>query len=121
MFTSFFALIFIFAVNHTLIPVNMKPEPIIYQGTSRPAVIPNFVIKGPAVVTDTVVVSPDSTVIITIEPSRADSLEAGTVDSQSFTPDEFEEQKERAIDLWNRRREFLKQLNGKTDEPWNWT
>jgi len=120
--TTFFALIFMFAMNPSLLPNAFKPQsPIVYRGSSKPAVVPNFLIKGPAAVTDTVVVSPDSTCIITIEPTRADSLEAGSVDPQSFMPDEFEEQKQRAIDLWLERREFLNQLNGGTDEPWNWT
>ena len=54
-------------------------------------------------------------------PTRADSLEEGTVDPQSFTPEEFEQQKERAERIWYERREFIRQLNGFTDEPWNWT
>jgi hypothetical protein len=122
MLTTFFALIFMFAVNPALLPNAFKPQsPIVYRGSSKPAVVPNFLIKGPAAVTDTVVVSPDSTCIITIEPSRADSLEAGTVDPQSFTPEEFEQQKQRAQDLWLKRKEFLDQLNGYTIDPWDWT
>lgn len=122
MLTTFFALVFMFAANPALLPDAFKPHsPIEYRGKSSPAVVPNFLLKGPAAVTDTVVVSPDSTCIITVEPSRADSIDAGTVDPQSFTPDEFEEQKQRSINLWLERREFIKQLNGETDEPWLWT
>jgi hypothetical protein len=122
MLTTFFALVFMFAMNPALLPNAFKPQsPIVYRGSSKPAVVPNFLLKGPAAVTDTVVVSPDSTCIITIEPSRADSLEDGSVDPQSFTPDEFEEQKQRAQDLWLKRKEFLDQLNGHTTEHWNWT
>ena len=125
MLTTFFALVFMFAMNPALLPNAFKPKsPIVYRGSSKPAVVPNFLIKGPAAVTDSSTVRPacggDSTRIFP-DSSRADSLEVGTVDPETFTPEEFEQQKQRAQDLWYERREFLKQLNGGTFEPWNWT
>lgn len=108
MLTTFFALILMFTVNSSLLPNAFKPQsPIVYRGSSRPAVVPNFLIKGPAAVTDTVVISPDSTCIITVDPPRADSLEAGKVNPETFTPEEEIEQYWRARHLWLERREFL--------------
>jgi hypothetical protein len=119
MLTIFFALILMFAVNPALVPHSMKPDGITYRGSSKPAVVPNFWIKGPAAVTDTVVT--DSTCTITPEPTRADSLEQGLVDPTTFTPEEFEQQKERAQDLWLKRKQFLNEVNGFSEIPKGWT
>lgn len=104
----------------SLIPHSLKPKsPIEQQGTFH-HVGRQVVIKGPAAVTDTVVT--DTTrCIITPEPTRADSLDQGRVDPSMFTPEEFRQQRDRAERIWYEHQEFIKQLNGLTDEPWNWT
>ena len=129
MLTTFFALVFMFAMNPALLPNAFKPQsPIVYRGSSKPAVVPNFLLKGPAAVTDTVVVSPDSTCIITIEPSRADSLQTradslqtGLVDPSTFTRDEFEDQLIKATEKSFRREQFLDEVNGRSTDPFPWT
>ncbi len=59
--------------------------------------------------------------VITVSPTRADSLQQGIVDPETFTPKEFRQQLQRSINLWEQHEEFIRQLNGLTDEPWNWT
>lgn len=113
MLVTFFALILLFAANPVLVPNSMKPSPIIVRGKSKPAVVPNFWLKGPAAVTDSVAV--DSTA------SRADSLEAGTVDPETFSPEEMRQQYRRAIHLWLQRRQFLDEIHGYSIDPVPWT
>lgn len=100
----------------SLLPHSLKPKsPIEQQGSSHP-VGRQVILKGPAAVTDTVIVAPADSVS-----SRADSLEVGLVDPKTFTTDEFIQQYERAIDLWYQRHEFLKQVNGLADDHYDWT
>jgi hypothetical protein len=76
MLTTFFALILMFAANPVLVPNSMKPNPVIYRGSSKPAVVPNFWLMGPAAITDTVSVAADTT------SSRADSTGAFNAKAQ---------------------------------------
>jgi len=105
---TFFALILMFAVNPVLVPNSMKPNPVIDKGHSKPAAVPTFGLWGSAGE------PADST-------TRADSLEAGTVDPETFTPEEFWKQRDRAIRLYLNRKQFLDEINSLSDEPKGWT
>ena len=108
MLVTFFTLILLFAANPVLVPNHMKPSPILDKGHSKPAAMPTFGLWGSAVA------PPDST-------SRADSLEAGTVDPKNFTPEEFRQEFHRAQRIYLDRKQFLDEINGFSEEPRPWT
>jgi hypothetical protein len=110
MLTTFFALVFMLVANPALLPGRMKPHsPVLPEGNSRPAAVPNTFWIGPA--------SPD-----TVEtPTRADSLDLGLVDPSTFSRDEFEDQLIRATDRAAREKQFLDEVNGRSTDPKPWT
>lgn len=46
--TTFFALVLLFTASVSLVPYDMKPNPILYRGRSGDAPVPNIPIMGPA-------------------------------------------------------------------------
>jgi len=105
---TFFFLVLMFSANPSLVPNHMKPNPVLDRGHSKPAARPTFGLWGSAGE------PADST-------SRADSLEAGTIDPESFTPEEFWKQRDRALRLYLDRKQFLDEINSLSDVPKGWT
>lgn len=108
MLVTFYLLVLLFSANPVLVPHRMKPSPLSEQGHSKPAVTPTFGLWG------TGVAPPDST-------TRADSLEAGTIKPENFTPEEFWKQRDRAIRMYHERKQFLDEINSLSEVPKGWT
>lgn len=118
--TTFFALIFLVCASRVLTPFSMQPPsiPIAQRGSSHVAATPVHDIKGPA--------KPDTTTSADSlrfypHPTRADSLEAGTVDPKNFTSSEFGHELERAQRIYRERKQYLDEINGFSEEPRPWT
>jgi hypothetical protein len=104
-----------------LLPLWLKPSPITYIGNMHQSAPTTTVMNRPRpedAPSDSAWAAHCDSVHVA---ARRDSLEAGTVDPKTFTPEEFEQQKLRAFEIWYERREFIKELNGESDFPYDWT